>query len=164
MKNKFGRNFIAVIIITTLSIGNIFSQEIRNFDLLKNKSFTSASRENTYLNSLYFDNNPALIISKEKTFKTTNDRPLVLEIKASELNLIKEDLKNDFSSIELIKIFHNQEEKPYQLKKNLNELFPNLRAVVFQCDFICNEKDVEGIITDQSKTSVQYYYLTIIPE
>lgn len=164
MKNKFGRNFIVVIIITIFSIGNIFSQEIKDFYLVKNKSFTSDSRENIYLNNLYFDNNPSLIISKEKTFKTTNERPLVLEIKASELNLIKEELKNDFSSIELIKIFYSQEEKPYQLQKNLNELFPNLRAVVFQCDFRCNEKDFENIITNEYKTSVQYYYLTIIPE
>lgn len=164
MKNKFGRNFIAVIIITTLSFGDIFSQEIKNFDLIKNKTITIDSREKISLNSLYFDNNPALIISKEKTFKTTNERPLVLEINASELNLIKEELKSDFSSIELIKIFCNQGEKPHKIQKDLNELFPNLRAVVFQCDFRCNEKDVEGILTNQSKTSVQYYYLTIIPE
>ncbi len=163
MKNIFGRNLIAVIIIT-LSIGNSFSQEIKNFDLVKNKAVTIDSREKISLNSLYFDNNPALIVSKEKTFKTTNESPLVLEINASELNLIKEDLKNDFSSIELIKIFHNHGEKPYQLRMDLNELFPNLRAVVFQCDFRCNEKDVEGILTNQSKTSVQYYYLTIIPD
>ncbi len=158
LKFSIALSFIVLISFTTQA------QEVKNFDnefiYSKEKSSGSASE----LFSLYYDYHPTLLIfNGEKRFSEQNSKIRIAEVNVSNLSELS-SLKKDLSDIELIRVIYNNGDKPEKIDfKTLNDL-DKLKAVVFQCDFNCNEKTIEPLLNNYKNKSIQIFYLISIPE
>jgi len=156
------QGLIFTFILLSISFSAI-SQEVRNFETVKPLSEKKSHSGTTDLYSLYYDNQPSLLIHKEKTVLTTKSPARVVEINVSNLDLLNNP-KLNLKNIELIRVIYNQSDKTSILDLSKIESLSKLKAIVFQCDFNCTKKTIETLISFNTKINLPVYYLISIPE
>lgn len=153
--------FIAIAMFMTL---NSYSQAVANFETVKPVTEKDAKSGSSDLYSLYYENHSSLLISSDKSVSTdSKSANRVLEINVSNLNLVNENSYN-LSSIELIRVIYNQSDKTSTLDLSKISNLPNLKAIVFQCDFNCTPSQIEILVTSKTKNNIPIYYLVSIPQ
>lgn len=149
-----------ILLLVSLSL---MSQEILNFETITPKEANIKSNT-ADLYSLYYDNQPSLLIhDKNATSSSSKTDSRVVEVNVSNLNVLN-DRDFDLSSIELIRVIYNQSDKTSQLDLSKISNLTNLKAIVFQCDFKCEPKQIENLISTKAKISIPIYYLVSIPQ
>jgi hypothetical protein len=149
-----------ILLLVSLSL---MSQEIINFETITPREANIKSNT-ADLYSLYYDNQPSLLIhDKNVTSSSSKTDSRVVEVNVSKLNVLN-DNDIDLSSIELIRVIYNQFDIPSELDLSRNSNLTNLKAIVFQCDFKCDPKLIEKLISVQAKNNIPIYYLISIPQ
>lgn len=143
---------------------NALGQELINFETVKPLYEVNDKSSTIDLYSLFYDNQPSLLIANEKTVHTnTAYESLVLELNVSDLQLLN-NKTHDFKNIQLIRIIYNQYDNPSKFVLSDISDFASLKAIVFQCDFRCNTEKLKNIISVQTKQHIPIYYLISIPQ
>jgi hypothetical protein len=143
---------------------NLKSQEVSKDVRIESFSEMLSKAGKSDLQSLYYDNQPSLLLKAEKTILTSEkSAPKVLEVNVSNLHLLN-DKNFNLSSIELIRVIYNQADATSMLDLSKIRALKALKAIVFQCDFNCSSKEIEALIKSTTKIDASIYYLISIPE
>jgi hypothetical protein len=153
-----------VLFVSLLFSNFLLSQEINNFETIKPTEQKNTSSGSSDLYALYYDNQPTIVIDKDKSFNSNSELSnRVVEISVSDLSLLSEK-DYDLTSIELIRVIYNKSDEIAELDLSKISNLANLRAIVFQCDFKCDPKQIENLISTKSKSIIPIYYLVSIPQ
>ncbi len=151
------------LMLSTLSPKTATSQTIKDFSTVISET-NKRGNSDTDLNSLYYDNQPSIIIKASKTIRTQKElSPKVLEIDVSDFKLLNSK-DNKLASIELIRITYNQNSEISKLNLSQLSTLKQLKAIVFQCDFNCTPNDIKSLIEFSTEDIPSIYYLISIPQ
>lgn len=152
-----------LLMLATLSPKAATSQTIKDFATVI-PEINKRGNNHTDLYSLYYDNQPSIIIKASKTIRTQKElSPKILEIDVSNLkSLNTKDSK--LASIELIRIIYNKNSELSVLNLSQLSTLKQLKAIVIQCDFNCTPNDIKSFIEFDTEDTTSIYYLISIPQ
>lgn len=152
-----------ILMLATLFPKTVTSQTIKDFSTVLSET-NNRGNNYTELYSLYYDNQPSIIVKASKTIHTQKEQsPKVLEIDVSDLKLFNtKDIK--LASIELIRIIYNKDSELSVLNLSQLSTLKQLKAIVIQCDFNCTPNDIKSFIEFDTEDTPSIYYLISIPQ